>query len=269
MASTQGEPPQKVVALSSSLSEIWLLAGGTLVGITSDTPERGFEGLPEDTAVVGTVKDPSIEAILALQPDFVILSEDISGQVLLAQPLTDAGITHYYAHVETFADYFTVLTHFCGMTGNTELLTANGTAVNEQIDRLLTEYSSPSPSPSYLLMRVHSSGGKVIANDHVAYDILSDLSAVNIAERSQSLLSDLSLEAILESDPDYIFVVTMGDEEVALQTFSQMFMLQPAWQTLNAVSNERVYILPKELFHYKPNAKWGEAYQMLAELLAD
>jgi iron complex transport system substrate-binding protein len=26
-------------------------------------------------------------------------------------------------------------------------------------------------------------------------------------------------------------------------------------------------ILPKDLFHYKPNAKWGESYAYLAKLL--
>ena len=36
---------------------------------------------------------------------------------------------------------------------------------------------------------------------------------------------------------------------------------------VDAVKNGRFYILPKALYHYKPNAKWGEAYENLAEIL--
>ncbi|MDL2288214.1 ABC transporter substrate-binding protein [Ruminococcaceae bacterium OttesenSCG-928-A11] len=261
------EPPQRVVALSSSLAEIWLLAGGHLVGTTSDTVEREFSELPKDITVVGTVKEPGLEAILDLRPDFVILSADLAGHLALGQALTNGNIPHIYIHVETFPDYYDTLEFFCSMTGNTELFEQNGEAVKEHIDRLLAEYEPPSIAASYLLLRVHSSGGKVIAQDHVACDILGDLGAINIAAQNQSLLSDLSLEVILEQDPDFIFVVTMGEEAVALQTLEQIFAVQPAWQKLSAVGQQRVHILPKALFHYKPNVKWGEAYETLIQLL--
>lgn len=262
-------PPAQVVALSSSLAEIWLLAGGTLAGTSSDTLERNFEALSDSTVSVGTVKEPSLEAILDLKPDFIILSADISGHTALEQTLIDAEIPYYYAHVETFEDYYQTLEYFCSLTGNSEKLTQNGDEVRAQIETRTANYTPPSPPSTYLLLRVHSSGGKVIAEDHVACDILEDLGAVNIAAQNQSLLSDLSLEAILESNPDFIFVVTMGDETAALQTLEQVFAAQPAWQLLHAVQNERVHILSKELFHYKPNAKWGEAYEALITLLEE
>ena len=301
--------PQRVIALSSSLAEMWLLAGGSIIGTSSDTLERDFfvnsiginsiginssvdsdidsadsidisgntsgstntavnDIAVDSITIVGTVKEPGLEAILDLQPDFVILSSDIAGHTELGQALTDTGIEHLYAHVEMFADYCAVLELFCEKTGNTQMLTKNGTEVKAQIDRLLDEYKPSDPPVTYLLLRVHSSGGKVIAEDHVACDILSDLGAVNIAVYNQSLLSDLSFEAILESDPDVIYVVTMGDEGAALKTLEQMFSIQPAWQKLTAVINNRVNILPKELFHYKPNAKWGQAYETLIRSLA-
>ena len=64
---------ERVVSLYGSFAETWLLAGGTLAGTTEDAvSERGLE-LGEDVAVVGTVKEPGFEEILALDPDFVIL----------------------------------------------------------------------------------------------------------------------------------------------------------------------------------------------------
>ena len=55
----------RVASLYGSFAETWLLAGGTLAGTTEDAvSERGLE-LGEDVAVVGTVKEPSLEEVLA------------------------------------------------------------------------------------------------------------------------------------------------------------------------------------------------------------
>ena len=36
---------------------------------------------------------------------------------------------------------------------------------------------------------------------------------------------------------------------------------------LTAIREKRYTILPKELFHFKPNARWDEAYRYLYDLL--
>ncbi len=41
----------------------------------------------------------------------------------------------------------------------------------------------------------------------------------------------------------------------------------PVWQSLNAVKNGKVFYLEKTLFHNKPNSRFAEAYQKLAEIL--
>ena len=58
----------------------------------------------------------------------------------------------------------------------------------------------------------------------------------------------------------------MGDE-AAGQAYMESLLTDPVWQTLTAVKEGRVYQLPKELFQYKPNARWGQAYAYLIELL--
>ena len=90
---------------------------------------------------------------------------------------------------------------------------------------------------------------------------------MNIADNG-TLLDDLSLEVIVKSDPDFIFVTFMGaDEEKAHKVLDDTLLSNPAWSELSAVKNGRFVILPKQLFHYRPNAKWGEAYQQLADIL--
>ena len=59
--------PKRVVALSRSIGDLWLLAGGTLSGITSDGLD--LDGITKDCVSVGTISAPNAEAIMELQPD--------------------------------------------------------------------------------------------------------------------------------------------------------------------------------------------------------
>ena len=122
----------RVASLYGSFAETWLLAGGTLAGTTEDAvSERGLE-LGEDVAVVGTVKEPSLEEVLALAPDFVILSADVTSQVKLHDALAAAEIPHAYYRVDAFADYLSMLEQFCRLTGREDLYEENGLAVQRQ-----------------------------------------------------------------------------------------------------------------------------------------
>ena len=44
-------------------------------------------------------------------------------------------------------------------------------------------------------------------------------------------------------------------------------MKESAWQQLTAVRQGNYAFLEKELFHFKPNGRWAEAYETLARLL--
>ena len=98
--------------------------------------------------------------------------------------------------------------------------------------------------------------------------MLKDLGCVNIADQNPNLLEEMSLEKILEENPDFIFVTTMGASDAdALDALAQSYTSNPAWATLDAVKNGRFYVLPKELFHLKPNSHWAESYRILADIL--
>lgn len=258
---------ERVVSLYGSFAETWLLAGGTLAGTTEDAvSERGLD-LGEAVAVVGTVKEPGMEEILALAPDFVILSADIASQAKLHGALEEAGIPHAYYRVDAFADYLAMLKQFCELTGREDLYQKNGLAVQERIDAVLAAAEGAEGAPSVLLIRAYSTGAKAKGDDNLAGVILRDLGADNLADRYESLLEDVSLEEVIAADPDFIFITTMGAEDKALAFMAETFEENPAWAGLSAVKNGDYVMLPKELFHYKPNTRWGESYAYLAEIL--
>ena len=100
--------------------------------------------------------------------------------------------------------------------------------------------------------------------------MLNSLGCRNIADSDSMLLENVSLEHILVSDPEYIFFVQRGDDEVGMKKYVQQFLMDnPAWSELTAVKNGRVYFMEKNLFNLKPNHRWGEAYEIMEEILAN
>jgi len=63
--------PQKVIALSKSNAELWLLAGGSLIGTSEDA--MALAGISPETVSLGDMDHVSLEAIAGLEPDLIIL----------------------------------------------------------------------------------------------------------------------------------------------------------------------------------------------------
>ena len=257
----------RVVAAYGSFAEAWLLAGGELCGVTQDALEQRDLGLPEDIAVVGTVKEPNAEEIIALEPDLVLLASDITAQADIRDVLENAGLACAFFQVDTFADYAFMMEQLCAITGRDDLYEENVTQVGQQIEEAQANAALSSTRPNVLLIRAFSTGIKAKTDDELAGAILKDLGAHNIADDHPSMLEDLSLEEVIAADPDYIFVTTMGDEQKALDYLNGLIQQNPAWSELSAVKEDRYIVLPKDLFHYKPNNRWGESYQYLGEIL--
>lgn len=257
----------RVVAAYGSFAQAWLLAGGELCGVTQDALEDRDLGLPGDIAVVGTVKEPNAEEIIALEPDLVLLASDIAAQADIRDVLENAGLNCATFQVDTFDDYAFLMEQFCAITGRDDLYEENVTQVGEQIQQVKDTVAQEDSQPQVLLIRAFSSGIKAKTDDELAGAILKDLGAHNIADDHPSMLEDLSMEEVIAADPDYIFVTTMGDEQKALDYLNGLIAENPAWSELSAVKEGRYIVLPKDLFHYKPNNLWGESYQYLAEIL--
>ena len=236
----QNENPKRVIALSKSVAEMWLLAGGKLVGTTED----GLD-LPgtEDALSVGTLTTSSLEAIISLNPDFVILTLDIPLHKKLYVNLKDLGIKTYIADVKNFDDYDKVISDFTDYTGRKDLYKKNVLEVKNKIQEILVNFRSQNgdvKEKSYLFLRVSSAKNKVL-KEHFGNEIFLDFGLKSIVE-DNSKLDEIGIEAILTKDPDYIFVVQQGNQKNAEEAFYRAFESHPAWNNLSAVKNKKVYI---------------------------
>ncbi len=260
------ESPKRVVALSASFAETWLLSGGTLAGTTSDAHSRKTFTLERDVLTIGSIKDPNSEAIIAIEPDFVLLSADIPSHRALSPLLTECAIAHAYFHVETMDDYLGMLQRCTYLTGREDLYRTNGLDVQYNSKVLLATHEKR--GGTYLLLRSYSTQARAKGGDTMVAAMLGDYGYTNLTDLYPSLLEELSMETILSEDPTYIFVIPMGDERTALATIAHMRESSPAFAALSAVQQGRYHVLPKELFHYKPNNRWEDSYAYLAKLLS-
>ncbi len=257
----------KTAVASGSLAEIWQLAGGELYGVTSNALEGHSLDLSDDVNIYGDVKNPSVENMISGSVDFVILSGSIANQVKLADTFDSSGMTAAYFDVENFEDYLSALKICTDITDRSDLYAQYGEAVRERVDAAIKR-SQGRNAPKILLLRAYSTGIKAKGSDNMTGQMLSDLGCTNIADSESSLLEELSLEAIVRADPDFVFITTMGDdEEAAAAQYEEILGSNQAWQEITAVKNGKVYFLPKNMFHYKPNDRWGEAYEYLEEIL--
>ena len=265
------EKPERVAVLFSSFAELWQLAGGTVAVTVGESVERGF--VPEGTPLVddGAGKKIDLERLLVEEPDFVICSGDIAAQAETAETLMELDIPAAQFVVESFSDFSDVLKICTDITGDETAFEQYGAAQKQAIVTILAENSFE--GVDILFVRAGTSARSVKAKtseDHFAAEMLQEFGTHNIADDSllaDAVLSDtLSIEYILQEDPDYIFFTAMGDEE-ASQNFVKEMLQESAWQQLTAVRQGNYAFLEKELFHFKPNGRWAEAYETLARLL--
>ena len=261
--------PQRVAVLIGSFADVWCLAGGrdTLVATANDAWTQFDLNLGEDVANLGGVTTPNVETLLAAEPDFVIGSTKTPADVELQDMLEQAGIAVAYFNVSSFEDYRKMLEICTQITGCEENYIQYGEQVEAQIEDARERVTGEAPTVLYV--RATGSSCKVKnSQDTVLGEMLADLGCVNIADSETGLLENLSMETILTADPDYIFVILQGSDPSDAEAMLEATLLSnPAWDELTAVREGRFLIMDQQLYNLKPNARWGEAYEKLADIL--
>lgn len=265
---TLEQRPQKVAVLLSSFVDIWQTAGGSVDITVGESVERAL--VEEDVLLVdgGAGKTIDNELLISYEPDFVICSMDIEAQAESAELCNQAGIPAAQFHVDSFEEYLDMLKICTDILDTPEAYEMYGLQVQSRIEEILASAQMREPR-EILFVRAgskYSATKAKTAKDNFVCVMLQELGTYNIAENAPVLLDGLSFEEILLEDPDIIFITTMGDEEAA-KAYMTGVLAEEQWQQLSAVQEGNYYFLPKDLFHFKPNARWAEAYEYLLDLL--
>lgn len=262
--------PEKTVVLINSLLDLWYLSGGESVARCSGTTNVPEEA--EDIEIIGKFYSVSLEKLIALEPDLVIVSSTVSSQMEMEDVLAENGIE--FAPVDASTSPYTNFDKnvylFSQILETDELYETTIKEITGAVDEIISKAEESEKNPSAVVLFSSSKYVKCELPTSLTGEMLDYLGVENIVADAQiegSTKVDFSLERLIERDPDYIFVTTMGDVEECKARVEQDVKSNEAWNSLTAVKEDRVYYLPKDLYLYKPNARYGEAFQGLAEIV--
>lgn len=255
-------PAQRIVSMAPSNTEILYAvgAGDQVIGRDdfSDYPAEAQE-LP---TIGGNFSGYNNEAIVALQPDLVLVAEINTPEQV--QALEDLGLAVYYLKNPLdlegmYANLETIAT-MTGHTTETEALVSELKERVAAVDSALQEVEGR-PKVFYEL-DITDPNAPYTAGPGNFIDLLIDMAGgQNIGSVLDSPWAQISAEELLVQDPE---VIVLGDSNygVTPETVAQ----RPGWGQIQAVKDGRVYPFDDNLVS-RPGPRWVDGLESMAKLL--
>ena len=251
---TLAQPPQRIVSLLPSLTESVCALGqcARLVGVDrySNWPDS-IASLPR----VGGGLDPSIEAVVALRPDVVLMATSSRG----AARLEALGLTVVALEPKTHAEVQRVL----GKLGQL-LAVPDAQQVWRTIDASVSAAAQSLP-PTVRGTRVYyevSRGPYGAGSTSFIGETLARLGVQNILPPALGPFPKLNPEYVVRANPDLIMV---GARSAAGLTE------RPGWAGIRAVRERRICEFDATTTDVliRPGPRMAEAARLMAQCLAD
>ena len=267
LASCSGPPPppaatdatpKRIVSLAPALTEILfaLDLGPRVVGVTQfcDWPPQ-VATLPR----VGGYSNPSVEAILALQPDLVLVSPNVSNKDG-ALALERAGLRLGVIRSETLEETFTAIAEvgrLCGATDRAQQLEAE---VRQRIERAAARVRGRPPVRTLFCLEVDPM--IVVGKDTLPGQLLELAGGVNVVDAPR--YPRIGIEAVVAAAPAVIVQTRMdvADPEVAAKAGAYW----RRWRSIPAVRSGRLFVVDASPA-LRPGPRVGVAVEQLAAIL--
>lgn len=261
--------PRRVVIAYVSLIGLWYCAGGEVIAIPST---MNMDCIPEeakDLERIGRFNSPNLEKILQLTPDLVLLVDRVGKHHETRELLSSCGIDTLMLAYENYGDFVELLDLFCRINGKSPK-DGRAAKVTDGV-KVYTERCSGRKGPRFLSMQYASRGFNADTNRaHVAYmaTMLGGRNVIgeNIAGKDGKRIK-VSLERVVMEDPEMIFVSSPSRLDEIRKEMEREFAANAAWREVSAVRNGKVFFLPHDLFMYRPNEDFPEAFRRLSEIM--
>lgn len=245
--------PEKVISVGPNITEILytLDAGDKLIARTDycDYPEEVTE-LPS----IGTLYELDMEAILAMEPDLVVLSTHVSDED--REQLEDAGITIMYLYEEHEIEGVYTMIETLGTAINRQDEAAEAVdEMKEKLEKVQNAVEELNPVSVYYVVGYGEYGDYTAGGDTFINGILELAGGENIAADVEGW--SYSVETLLEKDPEYIILPEYAyDDFIAAEPYSE----------LTAVKEGRVYAIDNNMLD-RQCARNADAVVEIAKVL--
>lgn len=237
------QPAQKIVSLAPSNTELLFAigAGSQVVGRDdfSDYPAEAAQ-LP---SVGGSMGDYNLEAIVALQPDLVLLSELNSSD--LVQSLENLGLKVYYlgnpVEIEGLYTNLETLGKITGHEADAASLIESLKAKVSKVDELIAT-TNTRPLVFYELDATEPTKPWTAGPGTFVDQLITRAGGENLGGSLDGAWVQISQEALIISDPE---IIVMGDSIYGIT--AEQVAERAGWENLKAVTDGQIYPFDDDL----------------------
>ncbi len=249
--------PTRIVSLAPSVTEMVFAigAGDQLVGVTEfcDFPPAALK-----KQKIG-YSNPNLESLLAFQPDLVLAPKEFLKPDVLMK-LEQLKVPVFVMAATTVEDIFAHLHQLGRMLDRS----AAANDLTTTLRRQLTEMKSrvQGVSPIRVLYVLNSQPLITVGPGSFIDQLIGMAGGTNIASQSSTPYPRLSLEVVLQQDPE-VLIFPVGTSE-GISVSEQQAWRQ--WSTITAVKQGRMHQIPADLLN-RPGPRIVQALEVLAEIL--
>ncbi len=255
--------PERIVVTSASFLEPLHAVGGDVVGRpdSKSTPDWA-----KDRTSIGRVYNVDLEKLLACAPDLVIANKGMNEKLL--QPLEINKIPCVVVDMKNYEEVKNEVRIFSQITGEKE----KGDALIKSMDDKIKAIAERIPKEKRRVAILHSTaqGLSVQLDTSIAGSTAKMLGFENVASGMKALegnpdAAPYSIETLVEQNPEIIFVTSMGKIDEVKRGMEETIASNPAWQTIPAVKNGKMYYLSQEHFLLSPGIQYPAAVEEMAK----
>ncbi|PIC96084.1 iron-hydroxamate ABC transporter substrate-binding protein [Sporosarcina sp. P26b] len=262
--STFDEVPKSVATLSSGDLDMLLALGIKVDGrpTVQGPPNKDLEGIAE----IGNPHQPNFEKIAEINPEVIIAAPSFKQH---EANMERQGTKIVYTAANSVDDIKKTIGLFGQLFDKeTEAKTIQDN-ITEQIEK-----SSADKAEAVKTLLVYGAPGTymVALPNSLSGNLLELAGGENIAsdfpnEEKYPQYASLSVEKIIERNPEMVMLITHGEPEAVKAAFEGEMLKNPAWKNLDAVKKGNVMVLPSHLFGTNPGTKVVEALDVMKESL--
>ncbi len=241
--------PARIVSLAPSVTET-LFALGLEDNIAGVSDVCDYPAEAKEIPKVGGMKNPSLESIVRLRPDIVIMTKDgNSGET--KEKLDSLGIEVFAFSARTITEYTDELLRLGERLDVGEKAKEIAAELNSELNKIKARHRDREVLKKALI--VIWPKPLIVAGPGTQFDeALSILKVENIAKDAKMMWPKFSLEEAVRRDPDFII---SGPSHSEAEQFK--VSLKENLAEINAVKDGRVYFVGDGLYRLGPRSIEG------------
>jgi iron complex transport system substrate-binding protein len=247
---------ERIVSLAPNLTEIVYVvgAGDRLVG---NTDYCNYPAAAKEVAKIGDTMHPSVERIIALKPQVVLVST-ASQLEMFTKQLDQQGIVVYVTNPRSLDEIFRSITAFGEMFDTAEQATRVAAELRKRSDAVATAIDGI--APVRVFYQVADEPLYTIGREAYLTDLVRRAGGVSVTADVPEAFPRYSDEAALSAKPEAIILPTGGTMGTANSTVAAPLRDSPA------VRNNRVYKINDDYLS-RPGPRLIDGLEALARAL--